>query len=739
MRYGSAFWGGRYNPVILVDRPEAAQIVELYAPDFLVALGQDERLAKFVALFPHLPNPLHYDHLFIDREAKWGAPHSSVLDMHNLFAHWRHRPEWKEEMELGVRVAQWAEDDALADALLAQFGGYPDKADCGIDYYETLLQATPAVAVDLKQDAPLPDVLLQAHSISRLARFGIETHSRREGWRTPGFYVGDAGNIEDLVNFWNLRAAGLSLSFHDPAHKQRYELLDAAYENALRADLASGDEFERTPAIWARRAIMDDARKGMGDGKFLLCSVDEHLWNGMNLRPCAAVLGQESALGVVGGQDAPRISFALSNKPVSSDPWFYSQHLVASIRLFGVTDRQTMFVPPYAPELNEFYGREMSIHHDRLRIEHERIAFMIDAADRDLTFDAVPVAKLFERIFKLGGFKADLSSGGLIARQLMARMGGADGARAFKIPGVRRLLKQYGPNESFTSKAALQLIGSRDPDNPRGSFADHKRLFIEPRDWNEELTPKAVFAHLVAKGLFRIGADLKCPTCALTSWIPLDVLQQETKCQLCGASFDATRQLVEEHYAYRRSGVLGLERNIQGAVPVALVLQQLSVAIHGFSDETASGASYNLTPIDAGKGRACETDFVYLARRHRNEATDILIGEVKDVGGIIDANDIENLRQVADALPPKRFSTFIVLAKLSPFSDDEIRLAATLNTKYRRRVILLTDRELEPYHLYERAEKELDKKLIAVSADDMAKITHELYFKSNDPPKAPVD
>src|SRR5690606_37787452 len=132
-----------------------------------------------------------------------------------------------------------------------------------------------------------------------------------------GFYVGDAGNIDDLVNYWNLLAAGLSLSFHDPAHKPRHELLDTAYESALRADLASGDEFERSLAIWARRPIMNDARKAMGDGEFLLCAFDEHLWNGMNVRPCVAVLGQESALGVIGGKEAPRISFALSNKPVS--------------------------------------------------------------------------------------------------------------------------------------------------------------------------------------------------------------------------------------------------------------------------------------------------------------------------------------------------------------------------------------------------------------------------------------
>ena len=49
-------------------------------------------------------------------------------------------------------------------------------------------------------------------------------------------------------------------------------------------------------------------------------------------------------------------------------------------------------------------------------------------------------------------------------------------------------------------------------------------------------------------------------------------------CPLCGNAFDATRQLVEGQYAYRRSGVLGLEKNTQGAVPVVLLLQQLGTS-----------------------------------------------------------------------------------------------------------------------------------------------------------------
>ena len=54
-----------------------------------------------------------------------------------------------------------------------------------------------------------------------------------------------------------------------------------------------------------------------------------------------------------------------------------------------------------------------------------------------------------------------------------------------------------------------------------------------------------VFEHLVAKGLFRIGAELKCPVCNLPNWYALDQLRQRNICDMCGAEFEATRDLVD--------------------------------------------------------------------------------------------------------------------------------------------------------------------------------------------------
>src|SRR5262249_31909899 len=157
--------------------------------------------------------------------------------------------------------------------------------------------------------------------------------------------------------------------------------------------------------------------------------------------------------------------------------------------LYG-DDDHTLF-PPFVPELNEFYARTMCFDYSKLRSEPERIGLVIDAADTDTLLYALPVPDLLERVFNMAGLSASVSSGGLIARQLIAQMDGLQGARVFKIPGVRRLLKTYGPTETFIKKGALQLIASKDPDNPNARFKDHQDLYIAPRPIGTKLEADA--------------------------------------------------------------------------------------------------------------------------------------------------------------------------------------------------------------------------------------------------------
>jgi len=233
----------------------------------------------------------------------------------------------------------------------------------------------------------------------------------------------------------------------------------------------------------------------------------------------------------------------------------------------------------------------------------------------------------------------------------------------------------------------------------------------------------------------------------MASWIPLDPLKQIPSCDMCGREFDATRQLVRSNWSYRRSGLLGVEKNSQGAIPVILTLQQIETSFRGIRHHAYS-TSLDLKPIGAD-GPTCEVDFVWLeSGTARSEKSTVIIGECKDrgkkAGGANSADafemkDIENLRAVADAFPSQRFDVYIALAKMSPFTDREIEMAQGLNDQWRKRAILLTDRELERWHFYERTNVELKMNAYGGSAEQLAHTTAQVYFSgsSSRPADAP--
>jgi hypothetical protein len=367
-------WGGRFNPIVFVDRPaEARQLIEVFRTDVIWPMGDLEEVKEFPKIYPHLIDPFYGD-LFHKSAGEVGQ--SQLLDIHNAIIHWRGTPAWQCLEEARIHLYEWDIEDPLAAALLMQFGGRPKADDIGIDYTRLLNDAALLVVERIEREQPIPASVFDHGTISYLTRHGLDRHYTVQSYRNHhGFFVGDASNVHDLVAFWNLRAADLQLLFIDLQSTPRYVHLIARHADNLRARLAHLRGHERRIAIWSRPEIMDEARVPFAGMATISCRLDDRLWNGLNLRPPMMVLGEESALGVLThDRDKPRLSFALKDKPFCGDTWFHSQHLVASISTIGglYGDDHHTFHPPYVPELNEFLARTMHFDYSKLRVEPER-------------------------------------------------------------------------------------------------------------------------------------------------------------------------------------------------------------------------------------------------------------------------------------------------------------------------------------------------------------------------------
>lgn len=220
VRTSHTMWGGRFNPIVMVDRPEAADLVELFRVDMSVPVGDSQEVEAFCKRFPHIINPLFPKELFLHDPGK--PSHAHVLDIHNALAHWRDMPEWKLLIESGIRTFSWDEDDPLADVFSITYGAYPSADAIGIDYARFLSQAmqpVPLVNTNLEKDKPILPEVLRHRSIAFLSRWGLSRHyTVPPGWDYAGLFVGDASSLIDLTRFWNLRAADIPLQFLDPNH-----------------------------------------------------------------------------------------------------------------------------------------------------------------------------------------------------------------------------------------------------------------------------------------------------------------------------------------------------------------------------------------------------------------------------------------------------------------------------------------------------------------------------------------
>ena len=182
----------------------------------------------------------------------------------------------------------------------------------------------------------------------------------------------------------------------------------------------------------------------------------------------------------------------------------------------------------------------------------------------------------------------------------------------------------------------------------------------------------------------------------------------------------------DRDWRYRRSGLFGRDDNQLGGIPVALALQQLDANLQDslLFYATALNFESRRAPIEK-----CEADFVAFVAGRRNSdrgGIQILIGEAKTADQI-NAEDVRKLERLADAIPSDMAEAFVMFAKTTTFTTDDVTVAKTLNSSGKQRLILWSQEELEPYLAYERSKDRLGGRSYASSLIDMVEATTKLW------------
>jgi hypothetical protein len=628
----------------------------------------------------------------------------------------------------------WDQTDELDPLFSLLFGRYPAPDDQIADYKGGIRRAYDATEPSISGVVP-PELL---SGIPPLALTGYDMSRRRDptGWLNPGIVLGSATDFDDLVLFWNLLAAGAAVHFYDQTASARLGAFANAFLNTFRG---------RVPGVpgrvnfWMRRTVapdeawqpdldLTDIPIALADGR------GEAIWNGLNLqpsRPRFSAWHRDVVPSYTQSAGEATASFALPDRPFDDDDvQSLSQKFVVVVDAdqYG-TQGDITFETPFVPEMNEFYGRNYYHNYDAARSQlggndKGAVGIITSISTQHLKISAYRVFDWMTQFFALCGLSCELSEPGLRCKRLISQFGGLQHCRVLKIRGVRGLLRKYGVEESFTRSGAIEAIRDKDAATGAVGFDAFKDLHIGGRG---DLKPDDVLRYLLARGVFRVGLEFKCPNCELPSWIHLDDVRTKSSCPYCDHTYDVTPQLKDRDWRYRRSGIFGRDDNQLGGVPVAVTLQQLDTSLHDRLVMFSSAINFRSAGADI---EACESDFVAVvsgALGISETPVQILIGEAK-TGKSIDEQDVRKLGKLANAIPKHLAQCFILFSKTEAFTADEIALARTLNSQHDRRVILWSQEELEPYFLYERAADRLGQARYASTLTDMADVTHELWF-----------
>lgn len=722
LRLTHTLWGGRFNPIIPLGDPELARlIIKTFRVDCLYCPSESPEGNAVLAEFKYLLWPSFYRELFIEGTRGRLA---TLLDISHPVRHLyedkikdRERPTWN------GTVFRWDPADPLADVFLMTFGAYPAKDEIGKDYNAFFRKYLAAREIEVGNNTALPATAPKEFTPSALTTFDLRPVNYEWGHHQPGLYYGGSGDFTDLVNFWNLRASGIEVLFYDPALCTRLTEMTDHYLAALRARPKDPTGWRDQIAIWTKSHDAEINVTPLGED-LLRCSLSTGAWNGLNIRPPVMGFEEQSILGTISDNGRISATFELPPKPFFDEVALHTQNVVVSVHPLGNT-MNVVLKPPYLPQLNEYYGREAYFVYNAVRSEREGIGIVTNITTPSLTIHALDVRSLVKKIFEAFGISAKPSAAGLAGLRLIEQMGGLQGCRVFKIPGVRELIRTHTPDQSFTRSCAITTIRQVDPTSGKVRFSDHESLFIEPRDSARPLKPEDAFIYLLKRGVFRPGLRLTCPNCELENWVHLDDARTISRCEYCGNDFNITPQLRDRDWAYRPSGLFGRNDHQRGGIPVALTLQQLHTTLH--TSILAYTTGTDLEPITA-KIQKCETDFVLLAESLQKKTLQVAIGECKGNKEIIE-DDVQKMALVADALSEgENCEVFVVSSKTNRFTPEEVERCKLAQGRYWQRVILLSDRELEPYFLYERAEREFEIGGSAISFEEMAQATQNIYF-----------
>lgn len=689
-------WGGIYNPLIPVspDKKFAEQLMNLFSIDILFPVSHTKEIDEIIKKYPFLRDPGHYAQNIFYEDYHSKRNIIGYLESLNIIDYYRdkefkHKPK---KHKSNCVLLKWEEKDELKNLFSVLFGYFPTDYNLRDNFKNAFLKGLRSREVKISGNSPIAKELVKSIYPIKLTTSELKAYGGT--WRGDGIYFGEENNFNDLLYFWNLRASGLAMEFLPKNSIERFREFIKEFIEKLNNIPNRNPNIEDWITVYYRTEYNEAKgiiKKFQGKKRFAFKRCDQVIWNGLNIIPADFNFGWEHVLGnidksynrYVVSVNLPEKKFIINKNRDAG--WEHIAVSIDPISEFGYPEHTLKL--PFLRQLNEFFSREIAFDPWTIRIERTGIAKIIQVNNNSLSLHPISHQVLIKKIFELAGIKSEISQAGLIAKRIIEKLDGIDGGRVFKIHGVRKLFQTLKTDDCISRGEGTGIIWEN------GRFKKHEKLYIEKRE-SPKLKTHNVFDFLLKKDFLRAGLDLICNHCKLSNWLSLEEIRDVWKCNYCGDDNKISLQLKDRgDWKFRKSGLFAKDNNQEGAIPVILTLL-VFLRIFDTSEFIYSPS----LKLEAGE-KPCEIDFCILQYK-RGEKIQLGIGECKSEDGIIDQEDVDNLKIAREKLNNLGIDCFLIFSKTAKeFTQDEIKLFKQLRNDAVP-IILLTNKELEPYHPY---------------------------------------
>lgn len=580
--------------------------------------------------------------------------------------------------------------------------------------------------------------------LRRIVQRGLTSFSQLGFRKDANVYFLDATKVEDIVDFWNLRAIGKKvipvpkqlkenpqlkeivinfLKDHRRPRSHNSQVYD--YASIIRARNCTVEEMQE----YAKTLKIDrEAGDPSDDPFFSLQHWYPRVWDEWardkdGAVPCD-VYGEEDSSIEVSESRELKFRFKSLLPKFAQKHGYHGEPRCAneiSFRFYGSEE----YLAEVLPKLSgKNFTRAISglTSFREWRVGRNGLVKLVK--DDFSETREIPKAEniIFAWLTDLG-WKPKLSPPGLLAKQIYRKLEGHP--ILFRNEKVLGLLEHMNGglvnrDRSPTEKNKL----SQERDLPVGEVKN--RLEASSRKGD-------LYNYLLSKEIFKLGLRVRCPNCLRNSWFPLGEVGNAFTCPKCQDIFSAIGNLDNATWSYKTTGPFSVANYADGAYAVLLTLEFFGD--HRTTMRTTRVMSF--TAESAGK-KSLEADFAMLWEEslYGEKKDGLMFGECKTYGKF-EKRDFERMRYLAEDFPGAVLVFSTLRKSLTPKEIANITRIAKAGRKYWKAerpinpVLILTGTELlnypgPPYCWEEPIKKKFDH---IIGLLHLCDATQQIYLK----------